>query len=174
MVTVENQKGVNNKQDAALSLLWGFSQWTTFLMPALVWAVDYKVVSGWPRVKPSWGPPCPRAMLRVKHQWVECPSPRSVWRPSMVGCHAAHHPLCHADQLSLQSLLLHTHVNSDKWWPWEGTPHPAALQQTPPDSIFSFTWTPGQVKECSPWQHYGFFSLTCPLRPLYASRILSL
>ena len=100
MVTMENQKGANNTQDAALRLLWGFSHWTSFLITALVWAVDYKAVSGWPRVKPSWGPPCPRAMLRVKlqcgvsystpsletkHGWMPCwPPPSSSCRSSLI------------------------------------------------------------------------------------------
>lgn len=162
---MENQKSVSNKQGAALRLLWGFPSGRPFWCQP--WGVDYRAVSGWPRVKPSRGLLCiPGAMLRVKHQ----PARLSVllhtpvWGPSRVGCHAAHHPLCHADHLShyraSSFILTSTQTNG-------GFERGLPIQQLFNELVnsifnFSFTWTPPDrpwpVKECSPWQHYGFSS----------------
>lgn len=181
MVTMENQKGVSNKQGAALRLLWGFSQWMAFLMPALVWGVDYKAVSGWPRVKPSRGPPCPGAMLRAKHQ----PARLSVLLHTQSGDPAGSDATLPTTLFVMQII---SHYRASSFIPTSTQTNGGFERGLPIQQHFNrhsqtlylilaspgpHLTPPGQVKECSPWQHYGFSS-TCPLRPLYAPRILSL
>lgn len=80
-----------------------------------------------------------------------------VWGPT--GCHAAHHPLCHA-VISHYKRPLPSYSHQLRQM--------VALRRTPHQQHFNRhsqtlylilaspgpTWPPGQVKECSPWQHW--------------------
>lgn len=163
---MENQKRLAQVRSAA-SALWGFSQWTTFLMPALV-ERDYKAVSGWPRVKPH------EVLLVQEPCWESSISParlsvlpHPVWRPSRVGCHAAHHPLA--------VIISHYRASPSyshqlrQWW-LRGDSHPAALNrhsQTLYLILASLDPTPlpWLCQGMFSWQHYGFSStcLSCDL-----------
>lgn len=108
-------------------------------MPAPVWAGAFfpgELFPDDPECQPSCCPHCPRATLRFKHQWAECPPPM----PSLTWPTRAFHLLCPLPE----SLFLHILINSGKGGLERGLTSHSALQQTQPDSEFnlSLTWTP--------------------------------